>query len=94
MKKLLFLVLLAIAFCSTVEEFKNEDLEILLNAISWDDVKNNVEGAVQWLKDRGLWEPLKRLLIQVGEYAAMQLCLKAFSQGTCQSIINFVKQFI
>ena len=94
MKKILFLVLLTIAFCSAVEEFKKEDLEILLNAITWDDVKNNVEEAVEWLKSNGLWEPLKRLLMQISEYAAMQLCQKAFSQDTCQNIISFVKQYI
>ena len=94
MKKFLFLVLIAIAFCSSIEEFKNENLEILLKAISWDDVKNNIENAIQWLKDNHLWEPIRKLILEFGEYAAMTLCLKGFSESTCKSIINLIKGYL
>ena len=94
MKKLLFLVLLTITFCSSIDEFKAEDLEILLKAISWDDVKNNVEKAIQWLKDHRLWEPLKKLLLEVGVSAAMKLCQKRLSESNCKSIINLIKGYL
>ena len=94
MKKLLFLVLIVFAFCSSIEEFKNNDLEILLKGISWDDVKNNVEKAIQWLKDNHLWEPLRKLLLEFGEYAATELCLKGFPESTCKSIINLIKGYL
>ena len=94
MKKFLFLVLIAIICCSSIEEFKPEDFEVLLKGISWEDIKNNVEKVIQWLKDQRLWEPLKKLLLKYGEISAMNLCLKALEEPTCKSIITIIKGYL
>ena len=94
MRKFLCFVLIAMTFCSSIEEFKPEDFEILLKGISWEDVKNNFEKAIQWLKDQRLWEPIKKLLLKYGEEAAMKLCLKALQESTCKSIITVVKGYL
>ena len=93
MKKLLFLVLIAIVFCTTTEEERpiENELDILLNLPTWEEVKNFFNKAVQWLKDNQLYDPLVDLLKKKLKEAAMNLCMKTIKdENDCNSIIDFV----
>ena len=58
MKKILFMVLIAIITCTLVEKYEpEEDLDIVLGMdiqAMWDKVKNNVNQAKIFLKSIGL----------------------------------------
>ena len=93
MKKLLFLVLIAIAFCTTIEEERpiEDELDILLNLPTWEEVKNFFKKAIKWLKDNELWDPLVKLVKKGLKEAAMNLCMKTIKdENDCKSIVDFV----
>ena len=95
MKKLLFLVLIAIAFCTTItteEQLPIEDeLDMLIRLPTWEEVKNFFKKAVQWLKDNELWDPLVKLVKKGLRDAAYNLCMKTIKdEKDCQSIVDFV----
>ena len=93
MKKLLFLVLIAIAFCTVIEEKQPEE-DIVLQEIDWaglwDKVKKFTEAAKKWLQEKGLWDPLITLLKTVGREAAMKWCTQKIPDFVCSSIIDFI----
>ena len=77
MRRLLFLVLLAIAFCSLAEE-TTKDSDVVLQAADlveiWNKVKNSVRDAIQWLKDVGVYDFLINILKTYGRIAAITAC--------------------
>ena len=93
MKKLLFLVLIAIAFCTTTEEENQLDevLDMLIKLPTWEEVKNFFKKAIKWLKDNELWDPLVNLVKKGLREAAMNLCMKTIKdENDCKSIVDFV----
>ena len=93
MKKLLFLVLIAIVFCTTTEEERpiEDELDMLIKLPTWEEVKNFFKKAVQWLKDNELWDPLVKLVKKGLKEAAMNLCMKTIKdENDCKSIVDFV----
>ena len=93
MKKLLFLVLIAIAFCTTTEEEHpiEDELDMLIKLPTWEEVKNFFKKAIQWLKDNELWDPLVKLVTKGLKEAAMSLCMKTIKdENDCKSIVDFV----
>ena len=93
MKKLLFLVLIAIVFCTTTEEERpiEDELDMLIRLPTWEEVKNFFKRAIQWLKDNELWDPLVKLVKKGLKEAAMNLCMKTIKdENDCKSIVDFV----
>ena len=94
MKKLLFLVLIAIAFCTAIEEKVDEDVVLVDWAELWEKVKYYANAAKKWLQDVGLWDPLVNLLKTKGRQAAMNWCTQKIPDFVCSSIIDFILSLI
>ena len=95
MRRLLFLVLLAIAFCTVVE--KTEDPVVLQAADIvdvWNQIKNLGQQAVDWLKTMGLWDPIVNFLKTTGRQAAINWCSSKVPAVICSSIVDFIISFI
>ena len=90
MKKLLILVLLAVTFCTAIEEKVDEDIALIDWAGLWEKVKKYVDTAVNWLKDNGLWDPIVNFLKTTGRQAAMNWCTQKIPDFVCSSIIDFI----
>ena len=92
MRRLLFLVLLAIAFCSLAEE--NKDSDVVLQAADladiWNKVKNSVKDAIQWLKDVGVYDFLVNILKTYGRIAAISACSTKLPAVICTAVIDFL----
>ena len=95
MRRLLFLVLLAIAFCTVVE--KTEDPVVLQAADIvdvWNQIKNLGQQAVDWLKTMGLWDPIVNFLKTSGRKAAISWCSTKVPAVICSSIVDFILSFL
>ena len=90
MKKLLILVLLAVTFCTAIEEKVDEDIALIDWAGLWEKVKKYVDTAVNWLKANGLWDPIVNFLKTTGRQAAMNWCTQKIPDFVCSSIIDFI----
>ena len=93
MRRLLFLVLLAIAFCSLAEE-TSKDSDVVLQAADlveiWNKVKNSVRDAIQWLKDVGVYDFLINILKTYGRIAAITACSTKLPAVICTAVIDFL----
>ena len=93
MKKLLFVLLLAVIFCTALPE---TDEEPTLEGIDWkklwNDVKNIYQKAKQWLIDNDLYEPLINLIKKYGREAGINWCKgdRKIPEDTCISIVNWI----
>ncbi len=105
MKKILFALLIAVIFCSQIaEENKTEldldDSDVVLQdngnwvKDTWEKLKNTFNSAVEFLKKYKLYDTVVHLLKTATESAALYFCKKTFSEETCKSIIDFVKDAI
>ena len=105
MKKILFVLLIAVIFCSQIaEENKTEldldDSDVVLQDIrdflkeTWFKVKNTFNSAVEFLKKHDLYDTVVNLLKGAAEVTAFVFCKKKLSEDTCKSIIDFVKDAI
>ena len=95
MRRLLFLVLLAIAFCTVVE--KTEDPVVLQAADIidiWNQIKHLGQQAVDWLKAMGLWDPIVNFLKTTGRSAAIGWCSTKVPAVICSSIVDFILSYI
>ena len=95
MRRLLFLVLLAIAFCTVVE--KTEDPVVLQAADIvdvWNQIKRFANQAVDWLKTMGLWDPIVNFLKTTGRSAAIGWCSTKVPAVICSSIVDFILSYI
>ena len=97
MKKLLFLVLIAFAISTVVEQ--TEDLDVVLEArdwaAEWNKVKDILANAKKWLQDRGLYTPLVNAITNSGKKAAENLCKKYGVPGAvCSSIVSWIAKKI
>ena len=102
MKKIIFLVLIAIIACTEIKEYdieNTEDIDLVLQGINvaklWNKFKNNASQAKQFLKSIGLYYPLITLLKQGTSVLAIGYCT---SQGVpyiiCTSIVEFLMSLI
>ena len=93
MRRLLFLVLLAIAFCSLAEE-TSKDSDVVLQAADlveiWNKVKNSVRDAIQWLKDVRVYDFLINILKTYGRIAAITACSTKLPAVICTAVIDFL----
>ena len=93
MRRLLFLVLLAIAFCSLAEE-TTKDSDVVLQAADLveilNKVKNSVRDAIQWLKDVGVYDFLINILKTYGRIAAITACSTKLPAVICTAVIDFL----
>ena len=95
MRRLLFLVLLAMTFCTVVE--KTEDPVVLQAADIvdiWNQIKNYAQQAVEWLKTMGLWDPIVNFLKTTGRQAAINWCTTKVPSVICASIVDFILSFL
>ena len=92
MKKFLAILLIAIVACSTVSVVEEEefDLEKLPDWVKkgWSTLLKTFEKVVKFLKESGLWDPLVKLLKDVGKVAAKELCLKVYDEEFCEELIG------
>ena len=80
MKKLLFLVLFILVLTSISEDLTDE----------WNIVKKVVKDAVQWLKDKGVYQKLIEFLTKNGEVAAVEICSKKLPKSLCEDIVSWL----
>ena len=91
MKKFLAFLLIAIVACEAVEDV---DLEGLWKKIkkavksAWDKLSGAVKKAVNWLKDKGIYDLVKDKLIQLGKVAATTFCSAYLSPAVCAPAIE------
>ena len=91
MKKFLAIFLIAIVAWETVEEF---DLEGLWSKIkkkfksAWDKLSGAVKKAVNWLKDKGIYDLVKDKLVTLGKVAATTFCSAYLSPAVCGPAIE------
>ena len=98
MKKILFVVLIAIIACSTdfaPEVFDDVDLQkfdpkVIVDV--WKKVKDFVDKAIKFLKENNLYEPLVALVKKYGTKYAYDICVKQhkIEESTCKSIVDFL----
>ena len=90
MRKLLFLVLIAIAFCAVVEA-NDADVEAWSLKSVWDKVKNFASKAVNFLKQTGIWGVIKNLLGTAGAAAAGAGCQSfGVPAAICSTMVKIV----
>ena len=91
MKKFLAIFLIAIVACEAVEDL---DLEGLWKKIkkavksAWDKLSGAVKKAVNWLKDKGIYDLVKDKLVQLGKAAATTFCSAYLSPAVCAPAIE------
>ena len=91
MKKFLAIFLIAIVACEAVEDL---DLEGLWKKIkkavksAWDKLSGAVKKAVNWLKDKGIYDLVKDKLVQLGKAAATTFCSAYLSPAICAPAIE------
>ena len=91
MKKFLAFLLIAIVACEAVEDV---DLEGLWKKIkkavksAWDKLSGAVKKAVNWLKDKGIYDLVKDKLVQLGKAAATTFCSAYLSPAICAPAIE------
>ena len=95
MKKIIFVLLIAIIACSTVEEFDDVELQKFdPKAIAdiWKKVKDVIDKAIKFLKENNLYEPLVDLIKKYGSKYANDFCVKQhkIEETTCKSIVDFI----
>ena len=61
---------------------------------NWFKVKNTFNSAVEFLKRHGIYEPLVRYVKNSPGFSALSLCTTKFSEETCKSMIEFVKDAV
>ena len=98
MKKILFVLLIAIIACSTdspAEEYDDVQLEkfdpkVIVDV--WKKLKGVVDKAIKFLKENNLYEPLVATIKKYGTKLANDMCVKQhqIEESTCQSIVNFL----
>ena len=98
MKKIIFVLLIAIIACSTdfaVEEFDDVELQkfdpkVIVDV--WKKVKDFVDKAIKFLKENNLYEPLVDLIKKYGSKYANDFCVKQhkIEESTCKSIVDFL----
>ena len=99
MKKILFVLLIAIIACSTVEEYDDVELQKFdPKAIAdiWKKVKDVIDKAIKFLKENNLYDPLVALIKKYGTKFAYDLCVKQhkIEEATCKSIVDFLFGFL
>ena len=93
MKKLLFLVLIFIAICSSFET--DIELESFDWKKFWDSVKSVIKKAVDFLKNKGLYYPILNALKKNKRSEAVAVCKsKGVPVGVYNEMIDLVNTFI
>ena len=98
MKKILFVLLIAIIACSTdfapedFEDFELEKFDPKVIVDIWKKVKGVIDKAVKFLKENDLYEPLINAVKKYGSIYANQLCVNKLKieEDTCKSIVDFL----
>ena len=86
MKKFLAFFLIAIVACEAVDDL---DLEGLWGWIKdkvsslWNKLTSAVKKAINWLKDKGIYDLIKDKVIQLGKVAATTFCSAYLSPAVC-----------
>ena len=96
MKKLLFLVLIVIAICSSFEtDTKIETYNSQKWIETWDSVKSVTKNAVDFLKKYDLYYPILDALKKDSPNKAVELCYsKGVQVGICNEIKDIFKKIL
>ena len=99
MKKILAILLIAIVACETIQEI---DLESWWTDIrdkvedavkdAWDKLTEAVKKAVNWLKEKGIYDLVKDKVIQLGKAAAIAFCTPYLGPAICASAVDYLAQ--
>ena len=100
MRKFLIIVLLAIAACTSLEDFEIDLDEVeLIKIPEWiikgvKLVKEYFNKAKAWLKENNLWDPLVDTVLKYGKEGGMKLCTKTLPQESCEKIVDGIAKII
>ena len=95
MKKLLAILLIAIAACETVQDI---DLQSIFDDIvdkvkdAWDNLTDELKNAANYLKDKGIYDTVKDKLISAGKTAAIALCTPYLGPTLCSLAVEALCQ--
>ena len=90
MKNIIFIILIAIFFFSSIEQESEQSLSEM-----WESVKNDPEKAINWLKDMGYYDFLVNLLKIYDKEIATNICIKKIADGAlCEAFITFLLELI
>ncbi len=93
MKKILFALLIAVIFCKTELDYVSQDFTDVLD-MAWESVKNTFDSAVEFLRIHNLYDQLMLFIKANSEKVAVLFCKKKFSEDTCKSILDFLKDLV
>ena len=86
MKNIIFIILIAIFFFSSIEQESEQSLSEM-----WESVKNDPEKAINWLKDMGYYDFLVNLLKIYDREIATNICKKKIAEeALCEAFIDFL----
>ena len=91
MKKILFVLLIAVIFCKIELDYVSQDLTDNID-MDWERVKNNFDSAVEFLKLIDLYDPFVALIRTDNRYLAYLYCedISSSPDYTCRSMVEFV----
>ena len=86
MKKFLAFFLIAVVACEAVDDLDLESIQdwIVDKVTSiWNTLTDAVKKAINWLKDKGIYDLIKDKVIQLGKVAATTFCSAYLSPAVC-----------
>lgn len=85
MKNIIFLILIALFFFSSVEQDGDNLLE------KWNQVKRiSSAEAINWLQEKGYYDFISNLLTTYDKDIALKICASKIENELCKSIIEFL----
>lgn len=98
MRKLLVFFLIAAIACTEVvdtemvPDFDNVELKNWIDGLKkgWNALTNGVKNAIQWLKEKGLWDTIVKAAKTAGKIGAKALCAKYTSGDVCGQIVDAI----
>ena len=85
MKKLLFLIFIIIIILNNATADIGETCK--------EAFKKDATKAIEWLKNKGIWDPVVGAYKQGGKELANKICEKIFLKECCPALINFIDKY-
>ena len=95
MKKILVIFLIAIVACETAQDINIEgwwsDIRDRIEKAlkdAWDTLSQDVKDAINWLKEKGIYDTVKEQLVGSGKTAAIGICTPVLGPAICGAAIE------
>ena len=91
MKKFLSIFLIAIVACEAVQDL------LLEKIICWyppGKTKDKINKILDWLKENGYYDIIKKKIIELGKNGAIALCSNYLGQELCEKAVEAVCKYL